>query len=710
MKNSRRDFIKISSGGILAPFMTGSTGVVPVEPGAGANVIQQRNQPQGTYQKWLWIELIGFDNTGKDFGVDQFIRNTGFVPEAVSFLLASADFLHSHSGMKEEWVFPDEFCSYGARPASPERKRQSWTNLQLKGLIDSLHRHGVAVYCSFFDFFVDKEAPGRWAYQYREIRETGINGTVYPFIHPLKRFKDGTFYEDLFVGKLKQALVDYGFDGLHGADGYTSGRRPLSEVDYTDDMIGQFLAATGLELPAGFRGKKDGEKDVSKRRGEWVWKNRRAEWIRFHVERWATFWRKAIDAAHSLDKKVVFNTAWTRDPFEAIYRYGIDYRRIADLGIDGFIVEAVGSAVAMEPELSDEYTKFHYNALAMILLIKAHCPGAVLRPFTQIHDTTEQYDALRHIPTFVEREICQVANLYVVDREGKLERCSSGPMCCLSDSVAAHEWKWLEDRWDLGFTGIPEAVGGATLVWSGKALDNQLDDYIGHRNWTIHKWLYELLAAGAPVAAAVPIAHLDKVKGPVLVLNPDLLPEREMEKVLAYRRGEVYCIGKAVPAVSEAAGIRFNDPVNGALTCAVLNSGAGRHIAAGEGREVIQPATAPGSEPESWTKSLSFEPVSAGFVRACAALIRSDIKGPLVTSRDMDDVKITTLMLSEKRLRLLIGSDNFYYKTPSVKMPGVIKTIEVKTKFPGVPVSFSGDVFRVRIPGRGMVVLDLELA
>src|SRR5690606_24580134 len=134
---------------------------------------------------------------------------------------------------------------------------------------------------------------------------------------------------------------------------------------------------------------------------------------------------------------------WTRDPFEAIYRYGIDYRKIFETGIDGFIVEMIASAVAMEPQLSDDYKKFHYNAMAMMMLIKAQSPKATLRPFTQIHDTFEQYDALRHVPTVVEREIFSVANLYVLDEDGKPNRCSSGPMCCLSDGVDAEEWAWL---------------------------------------------------------------------------------------------------------------------------------------------------------------------------------------------------------------------------------------------------------------------------
>lgn len=708
MKNSRRDFIKLASAGIIAPYMVGDLGTLSGDNAVG-DFGKGTDKQTANYQKWLWIELIGFDNTLKDFGVGKFIKNTGFVPEAISFLFASADFVHVHTGVDKEWVFPDEFCSYAARPASPERKRQPWTNRQLKGLIDELHKYRVAVYCSFFDFFINKEGQGRWAYQYQEIREIGVGGAVYSQIHPLKRFKDGTFYEDLFVNKLKEVLHDYSFDGLHGADGYTSGRRQLNDVDFTDDMIDQFVAHSNVKLPAEFAGEVDDRPGMMTKRGKWVWQHKQEEWIRFHVDRWTAFWKKVIDGVHGQQKKVVFNTAWTRDPFEAIYRYGIDYRRITDLGVDGFIVEAVASAVAMEPELSDEHTKYYYNALSMILLIKAQCPDAVLRPFTQIHDTTEQYDALRHIPTFVEREISQVANLYVVDQDGQLNRCSSGPMCCLSDSVAAHEWAWLQKCWDVGFMDVPKALIGATLVWSGKALDNQLDEYISHKSWTTHKWLYELLLAGAPVAAAVPVENLDQVNGPILVLNPGLLPENELARVTAYNKGPAIFIGATVPSVSNASELQFSDPVNRTVSCSVLNSTSGEHPPVDEDNEIIQSPTAFGTDPESWTRSLAFVPTSLGFVKACASLVQTEAKGPLVVSDQMDDIKITTLALSATRWRLLIGSDSFYYRTPAIKMPKTITSIEVRSTFPGVPVRFSEDTFRVRIPGRGVVVLDLEM-
>ena len=40
---------------------------------------------------------------------------------------------------------------------------------------------------------------------------------------------------------------------------------------------------------------------------------------------------------------VTCHTAWARDPVDAIYRYGIDYRQLDQLGFDAMIIECVGA-------------------------------------------------------------------------------------------------------------------------------------------------------------------------------------------------------------------------------------------------------------------------------------------------------------------------------------------------------------------------------
>lgn len=708
MKNTRRDFIKLSTASLSL-----------VLPGS---IIQSDNKQQDIlynttahyksqkpYKIWLWIELIGFDNSKKDYGVKYFIDNSAFIPESISFLFSSSDFVNSHQGMAKEWVFPPEYCSYNGRPYSRLRNRQDWTNYQLRGLIKELQKYGIDVYCSFFDFFVNNDGEMRFGYQHPEIWETGKKGNRYPYIHPLKRLKDGTFYEDFLKGKIAKVLDDYGFDGFHLADGIAHTRRPLSDVDYSDDMVEQFLNKTQIKLPDHLIGQFDENEQKFIQRSNWIWQNKKQEWIFFYVERWEQFYKNIVEQLHKKGKKLILNSAWTRAPFEAIYRYGIDYQKIANTGVDGFVIEAVGSAVAMEPRLSDEHSKIHYIMMAMFMLIKAQTPKSSLMPFTGIHDTTEQYDALRHISTVVEREIYSMANLYLYDQDGIPKRCSAGPMGCLSDALYRHEWEWLKQKWDLGFSSSPANIGGVTLVLSDKAFDNQLKDYIKTRRWSVHKLLYELMAVGAPIYSTCNINSIHNMNGPILILNPNLFPEDELEQVLAYKNGPIIIIGGKV-TLSKLPEYQFEDVYTpNSLFCAVYGANKTFQIQIDKDSEEDIPENSDTiQEPYSWTESLYFRKVSNEFLKNCVCAISKCTDEPLVLS-EADSIQIMTLKYSEKNLRLLIGNDSFYYTTPRIEMKYNIEKIKVKTSFPGVPIVFKDKEFRVRIPGKGMVILDINM-
>ena len=89
-----------------------------------------------SYQKWIWIELIGFDNTLSDYGVQNYLERCQFLPDGASLLLTWTEFVLGYQGMDHEYELHPNEQSYGGHPASPERKRQNWTNYQLKGLVD----------------------------------------------------------------------------------------------------------------------------------------------------------------------------------------------------------------------------------------------------------------------------------------------------------------------------------------------------------------------------------------------------------------------------------------------------------------------------------------------------------------------------------------------------------------------------------------------
>jgi hypothetical protein len=459
-----------------------------------------QNKP---YETWLWVDLIGFDNESPDYGVKAYLDNAELVPDAVSLLIFNPDFVHAHDGMAEDRAFPYDYCSYGGHPSGYLRQRQDWTRFQLRGLVRELQGHGLAVYFSVFDIFLTDE----WIGQHPELLHVTKSGQRIHSICPWKRFRDGTYYGDFFARKVGDVLADYGFDGFHQPDGYSHPRLPLYEGDYSDDIIDQFVTATGLALPGDLAARCDDDAEVVGRRAAWIWRHARREWIGFYADLVQMFCRKVAGAVHARGKLVILNNALTRDPFQALYRYGVDYKRLAEAGADGFIVESVAPGVALGAEAGMEANP-HHDYLAMLLLMKSYLPDLALRCLNSAHDINEQWDVLRHGPTVLEREIYCNANLFRWQSDGRLERCSAGRMVCLADGLLRYEWQWLKEWWDRAYAAIPRRLLGATLVWSDRTMQPQLEEYITTRRWTTHKLLYELMGRNAPVHATADVADL----------------------------------------------------------------------------------------------------------------------------------------------------------------------------------------------------------
>ncbi len=659
------------------------------------------------HERWMWIELIGFDNELPDFGVAGFLERAGFVPDAICILMYTPDFVHTHEGLDEERVFPPDFCSYRAHPTNRERSRQAWTNHQLRALIGELQTRGVAVYVSFFNLFtsvIDGEMyRSPWSEAHPELMEITRTGESVGALNPLRRFEDGSLYEDFFLERLLAVIEDYGFDGYHGADGYSCTRRPLVIAGYSDDMVDQFLDATGLSLPENLEAKCEGDSAAMSARSDWIWREHRAEWLRFYSTRWASFWRKVTEAVHGLGRRVVLNNAWTRDPFEALYRYGIDYRLLADAGIDGFICETVGAGMSTGAETVEANP--YYDFLAMLLTMKAYTPELPLLCLNGVDDITEQWDVLRHVPTVSEREIYSLAALHVRDAAG-LARCSAGPVVCLADGIETHEWAWLRRRWDLGFAAEPEAIIGGTVVWSDAAFDAHLDDFIATRRWPTHKLVHELMRKGAPILTAARVEDVASVRGPVIVPNPHLWPEAELAHVLDAADGPVIMIGGDADGLPEPE-MRLQ---SGAMVCTVYGCEPDVQVALGdcEAEEFTEDALGI-EDPTSFVFDLEFRPVDSAFVEACAQIIATCSGAPQVSS-DGDVAKAWAMQLADGRMRVYIGNDAMFYSWATVDMGRAIAAVDILTEFPCMPVTPDDSRFMLRVPWRGMVVVDVTLA
>jgi len=663
-----------------------------LESGAGA----------GRPEVWLWTELIGFDNEQADYGVAQYLNDAGFVPSSVSLLMFTADFVHTHDGLDHEREFPPDFCSYDARPYSDQRARQAWTSFQLRGLVRELQKYGIEVYFSVFNVY---SRYSEWAKHHPEILETARTGQKLGAINILRRLADGTPYEEFFVNQVGRLLDDYGFDGFHAADGYSSPRNPISEIDYSDDMVSQFAIGMGLELPPEFSVPCEQDPALIERRAEWIWKNKRVEWIQYYAGRWQQYCRRLVETVHCRGKKVVLNSAWTRDPFEALYRYGIDYKRMAETGVDGIVVETVAPSAGV---YGLDMSAAHHSYAAMMMLIKAYVPNVKLVNLCCIKDTLEQWDALRHHPTVLERDTYGLANLYVYSEQGMLHRCTSGPVGCLCDSILPHEWKWLRETWSVAYQPVPARLKSVTLVWSDVAHRAFLSRFIETRVWSVHKLLYELMRRGAPILAVANADQLHRIQGPVLVIYPELFSEIELRAIQAHK-GPVIMIGTDIPS-SRSPDVFIRDTQGSHnLICAAWGTAKAQSRASvvdDQGQVEEFEDVSDVKEPNSWLYELFFRKVSDGFLQTCADLAIDLAESPKVEANS-PAIKVVATEVKDGSLRLFVSNDATHYNVAVVDVADTIKRVDVVTRYPGTPVSPVGSRIRVRVPAGGMVILDV---
>lgn len=677
------------------------------------------NQPpsvflDSTLQKWVWIELTGFDRSREDFGIPSFLERCGFIPEGFSLLLYWTGFALNHEGMQAER--PLSICedSYGGHPYCPERARQDWTNWELRALIARLRALGSKVYLSYFNMssYVEDDGTQVVCPFYRQnpdLLETNRAGQPRGGTHMLKHCADGSWYEDILQEKTVEVLADYGFDGLQIADGISSPRIALQEGDYSEDMVGQFAEHTGITLPR-----------ETPSIADWIWQNERGAWIRFHTWRWDVFYRKFLGRLQAAGKEAIFNSAWTRDPFEAMYRYGVDYRRVRESGVCGCMVEDTSSGLAILSERDNGYLmndaqrrRVHFEFLTTLMCNRAAMPNLRITPLAGIHDTMEQWGVLEHMPTAMTRNVIHNLNTFIQTPQG-LKPITDGPFFCLSDSLTASDWAFIRRQWEVGVTRSPQRTAGVTLLWSDARVDAELDAFIATRRTPTHRLASELLYACAPIHAIVRAEDLAFAQGPLLIINFDLLPDRERHAIRTYQGGRVFLMGSqaAIPEGFTAL-VRESNRFADAWLAVNLADSATVTIE-NNADDAFDPRISMDPCNALWTHPLTFQPLSEAFFQACADALTLETGAPELTARWPDGTrqrmcKSVCVFTGENTCRVFLSNDDYYYNHATLDMHRDIASIRCLTKYDGYAVEHSGSRFTARIPGRGMEAFAITL-
>ncbi|GGM64599.1 hypothetical protein [Microbacterium saperdae] len=642
--------------------------------------------------KHVWIELIGFDNTLPDFGVGAVLGDMGERPERLSLLLFSAEFVHAHAD-DDDGLIPTECTSYAARPVAVRGPRQDWTRAELRGLVRGLQDAGVAVFFAIFDLYqfeLDGHTQqGGWNRDHPELTVTDRTGAKrHGLINPLGRLADGSAYVDTLVAGLTAVFAYYGFDGLHGADGLSSPRLPLWAADFSDDMIAQFEEHRGALVPAGFTAE----------RATWIWASARQEWISFIARRWEEFWTTVADSLHRLGATVMLNNAWMRDPFEALYRFGVDYRTLVSAGVDGFVLETVAAGVEMLE--APTYPPIH-GQMAAVLLIRAHLPHVPLAGLVSVHDTYEQWDVVHTAPAMLERDQRLLTALRAVaPAASESTPCLDASLYCLADGISPDVWAHL-DRLRTTCDAAPRVdPGGFTLLYSPSTLEAEVERFIDDRVAHTHTLLSSLFRAGAVVGTVAPAEEHQSVRGPVLILRPDLYPDELLAEIHA-SHDRVVSLGPVGTPLEFAGSWRLT-------VQSERESGAVAHTAQ---QQDFRPSSEYDEVIETWLIELPMQLPPSALVAQAASVLRPSLGdgGPLGTPGASTSVQVVVGVSSHTSAEVILHNTEYRFRDAQFTAERRIVGARSLSGDVAFPVRYSGHTLTARVPPKGVVAIRLQL-
>ncbi|MCL2752493.1 MAG: hypothetical protein FWE62_07050 [Firmicutes bacterium] len=689
----------------------------------------------------LWTPLIGFDVNKPDKGAAEYLKKCGLKPSLIALFLYNADFITLHEGMETEKAFPPDYCNYYGSPCNEIRGIQKWTNYDLRELVAQLKGYDIAVHCSIMgnhicppEGSVEPQGGGFGytvcqEYMLRH-RELATESTIeeawgHAYMNPLKRFPDGTWFEDYLIAQAARTLADYGMDGLHMADCLFPPNKQINSGDFSDDMLDQFMTCSGVKLPDSIVNMpltKFQNPEIAVRaavRRDYIWAHCREEWIRFHADRWARFFKKMCGTLHQIGRQVMVCSAWTTEPFEALYRFGIDYRALGAAGLDIVCIEDQATSVYSsegEEWIRNPRYRIHEH-MATPLIMRAYAPDMTHLGFNFAKDSTEECSAINHFPSANEREIWALtAPLYLSGDNSR--RNLDGLFVCLADGLNASEWKWLKERYRRAFKEEAVKTFSATLVWSDAMQYAFLSEYIASRRWPCQRIVAELSRHGGKIGAAARIESLDQIRGAVLVPNIDLLPPSELKMLAGYRHGPVIFTsvsGKGFKLDGREPDVCFEDGhyEDEYRMC------AGAYFAPGLDIEsILSPLKAydgkvehsvdieAGKDPSEledtmwWFEDIPIRAVSKSFVRAAARLV-------CAASQDMvvfDPGTVAAVYgLKDGRVRVVAENDNLnQYKKAVVRVNKPMMRLENATGFPIQPLRLLAPNGEIRAPGFGI--------
>jgi len=695
---------------------------------------------------FIWMQLLGLDREQPDYGVGQWLSTMGTKPDGVCLFTPHPDIIHQHPGMETEFTLHPDDCAYCAIPRNIVRERQPWTNYDLRGAAKELRQAGVEPYLSIQGAFYNNLFHREWITDHPELHHYARSGGKSGIL-PLKRFSDGSYYEDFFIEKLRQTLIDYDLAGLQVADGFCPSGMSHN-CDFSMDLVEQFLRYSGITPPEVIQDSMGSdEPEALALRAKWIWKKVRVQWIQFWNWRWERFFKKLCDAVHAIGRKVIALAVYCTDPFETLYCLGVDLKRIAAAGVDYLMPNTLPTSV----HFNGRKERF-WRYMTTIPLNAAFLDGTQQLCMLGVKDSTEEWDSLQDTPSMFHRDIYTILGQQYLSREG-CKRAADGVMICLGDAIEESEWAYLRKHFQVAYTHDVEQVLTPVVLWSDAAFYNTLPAVCETGRWSTHRFLYETAKRGAPCYGAVRIENLSAAHGTLFVPNFDLLPVEEQRTVCAYTGGPVVATVPTSFDLSQL-GVKITNSFADVEADFPMKFFAfGGEINGVIRENLLKRYTLPDDTPEGedsiheipgWGTTLAetipFIKHAAGFLEALAYLLYhiNDSQIPLrcegayrVGRYELCDCPYTLLRLKNGKYRLfLYNPERDRYRPVCVHGKKRILDAQVVSYFPLLPVKFNnsgtdqayvynysgsrgGDVvlknFTTKIKPNGITVLDITL-
>ena len=438
-------------------------------------------------EKTVSVDLRSFRPIGPDFGVDEYINKLGFSPDALCFLNFHTMFVLEYKGVSDDFIDPISVGQNG----TPCNYR--WRLSDFKALVQVIKTRGIRVYIGILSNTISPVWHNTdYTWKYPELLQTKSGNRLLwgNAINPLKRFDDGSFFDDLYAEKLSMIIRDFSFDSYVAGDGMLGLRGPretLKETDFSCDMIKQFIEYSGVSILV------DSDYDARRRI---ITEKYYDQWVDFWSWRWGNHVRKLNKALKRYDAGVKALDSWSRSPELCRRLFGIDYRQLYAAGLETVFVRA-GESSKWRKHREGLYAKEDCSFYTFLshMAYEPRLEYAWVQPTINL---PEFWNTMQDLPNVSKRELNGYSGLRFLIPGNRWVPIVKGVCLIWGNDLSSADWAWLRTEWentDEWYSSYESPCGFVLVLPEDLAPEDDL-----------HLRFSRIFSAGIPVSSACHIS------------------------------------------------------------------------------------------------------------------------------------------------------------------------------------------------------------